>query len=362
MLAALPMLFLAASVIGALRTPGNEDFQAKWADWLRNHNASWVVNRMERRYYSGQAPPVGGRPRSLAPVRPPSLGGHPRVSAAVRFLPRPHPVRLIVPGLPGEGAWRPTGPLVHGRPVMYEAEARPDAIHTSVLTTLVWMDPTALRLRLVPGAREPGGTWRQRPDIEGSALRSVVAAFNGGFRAKDARGGFYAENHSSPGLRNGAASLVIGRSGTVQIGQWGRDLHMTPNTESVLQNLVLLIDHGHPASGIDAGRADQWGSTLGNKVYVWRSAIGVDASGGILYAAGHGLRASALADVMARAGAVRAMTLDINPEWVTFNFFDHPDPDHPEIVRGRKLIDSMKRPASRYLSKESRDFITVSTS
>ena len=163
-------------------------------------------------------------------------------------------------------------------------------------------------------------------------------------------------------LRNGAASLVITHSGAVQVGQWGRDVHLTPDTESVMQNLVLLVDHGRPVPGIDAGKSDKWGSTIGNKVYVWRSAIGVDASGGVIYAAGHGLRASMLADVLARAGAVRAMTLDINPEWVTFNFFDHPDPHNLEVVQGRKLIDTMKRPADRYLSKESRDFITVSTS
>lgn len=378
LVAALPVLFLSMSLVGALRTPGNEDFQAKWADWMRNHDASWLVNRMERHYYNGQAPPVGGRPKGLTTVRPPSgsvksrpaptpgrlpapTPGHLPAPMPGR-LPAPMPVHLIVPGLPGEGTWRPTGPLVDGRPVMYVAEARPDAIHTSVLTTLVWLDPTALRLRLVPGAREPGGTWQQPPDIEGSALQSIVAAFNGGFRSKDSHGGFYAEHHASPPLRNGAASLVIGRSGTVDIGQWGRDVRMTPNTESVLQNLVLLIDHDRPVPGIDAGKSDQWGATLGNKVYVWRSAVGVDASGGILYAAGQGLRASTLADVLARAGAIRAMTLDINPEWVTFNFFDHPDPRHPGVVQGRKLIDAMKRPASRYLSKESRDFITVSTS
>jgi hypothetical protein len=364
LIAALPMLLLAVSGVGAMRTPGNEDFSAKWADWMRNHHATWLVNRVERRYYAGQAPPVGGKPKALPAVVPPSptAGGRPAPAApGPNLLPPPKPVRLVVGGLPGEGTWRPTGPLLRGRPVMYVAETRPDAIHTSVLTSVVWIDPHALRLRLIPGAREPGGTWQQPPSIEGSARRSIVAAFNGGFRLKDALGGFYAEHRASSPLRNGAASLVIGRSGTVQVGEWGRDLRLTAQTESVLQNLVLLVDRGHPVPGIDAGQSNRWGSTLGNKVYVWRSAIGVDASGGILYVAGPGLRASTMADVLSRAGAVRAMTLDINPEWVTFNFFDHPDPHHLDIVAGRKLIDSMRRPADRYLTKESRDFFTVST-
>ncbi len=361
LVATLPVLFLAVSVFGALRTPGNEDFQAKWADWMRNHRATWFVNRIERRYYSGQAPPVGGAPKVLTTVVPPSRGVTADPRTANPLL-APKPVRLVVPGLPSEGTWRPTGPLVNGHPAMYVAEARPDAVHTSVLTTLVWIDPNALRIRLIPGAREPGGKWLQPPDIEGGALQTIVAAFNGGFRLKDAHGGFYAEQHESAPLRIGAASVAIEKSGGVQIGQWGRDVRLTHDTESVLQNLVLLVDHGRPVPGIDIGKSDQWGSTLGNKVYVWRSAIGVDASGAILYAAGPGLRASSLADVLARAGAVRAMTLDINPEWVTFNFFDHPDSQHPDDVRGRKLIDSMNRTPDRYLHKESRDFFTISTS
>ena len=49
------------------------------------------------------------------------------------------------------------------------------------------------------------------------------------------------------------------------------------------------------------------------------------------------------------------MTLDINPKWVTFNFFDHPGAAPSlAVVRGHKLIDTKKRPADRYLSKESR--------
>jgi hypothetical protein len=356
-----PALFFAMSVFGALRTPGNEDFQAKWADWLRNHHATWLVNRAERTYYAHQAPPVGGTPKALHVILAPSTGVIRPALAGGGRPPSPQDVRLLVPGLPGEGRWRPTGPLVNGRPAMYVTEVRPDAVHTSILTTLVWMDPTALRLRLVPGAREPGGTWRQPPEIAGPALRTIVAAFNGGFRSKDAHGGFFAEHRALPALRTGAASVAIDTTGRVRLGQWGRDVDMTASTESVLQNLVLLVDHGRPVAGIDAGKTSEWGATLGNKVYVWRSAIGIDASGGVLYAAGPGLRASTLAEVMARAGAVRAMTLDINPEWVTFNFFDHPARQSPTLVTGRKLVSTMKRPADRYLTKESRDFFTIST-
>jgi hypothetical protein len=56
------------------------------------------------------------------------------------------------------------------------------------------------------------------------------------------------------------------------------------------------------------------------------------------------------------------MTLDINPEWVTFNFFNHPNPADPSQVQPEKLYPQMQRPSTRYLgpTKESRDFVTVS--
>ena len=45
-------------------------------------------------------------------------------------------------------------------------------------------------------------------------------------------------------LRAGAASFVIYVDGTATVGQWGRDVTMTPNVTSVRQNLDLLVDNG----------------------------------------------------------------------------------------------------------------------
>ncbi|MBV9716904.1 MAG: hypothetical protein JOZ64_16130, partial [Solirubrobacterales bacterium] len=64
-----------------------------------------------------------------------------------------------------------------------------------------------------------------------------------------------------------------------------------------------------------------WGATLGNAVRVWHSGVGLDARGNLLYGAADDQTAASLAEILQRAGAVRAMELDINSEWVTFNFF-----------------------------------------
>src|SRR5271170_1532623 len=71
---ALLICLLGISLVGAALTPGNQDFEAKWADWLRAHHAGLVAQRFEELYYSATAPAKGGRPKSLNKV-PVTVGG-----------------------------------------------------------------------------------------------------------------------------------------------------------------------------------------------------------------------------------------------------------------------------------------------
>jgi hypothetical protein len=361
-------LFAAVSIVGGLRTPGNENFKAKWADWLRAHNASFVVNPLERWYYTRQAPHSGGRPQGLnavpqtVPVQltPATTPGHPSPPG---HLPQPGPIPLIVvPALAGEGQWKASGPVVNGSPAMYVAQYRADTTYTSQITTAVWIDPTVLHVRLVPGAQEPGGTWTEAPDLTGAAAASAVAAFNGGFRFQDARGGFYLDGRAAVALRPNASSVVIYDNGSVDIGRWGSQVTMTAQVHAVLQNLVPLVDNGQLAADATYTDTSLWGSTLGANTVVARSGVGVTSAGALIYVAGPALTARSLAEALQRAGAVRAMALDINPYWVTFNFYDHPDPANPAQITPSKLYPQMQRSATRYIgpTRESRDFFSIS--
>ena len=176
-------LLVGWSLIGALATPGNENFQAKWADWLRAHHAGSIVNPVERWYYDRQAPPTGGHPKGLnaTPKVSGTASAPPAATALHGHLPPPGPVPLVVtPAVAGEGAWTPTGPTVDGAPGMYVAQFRADTTFTSQITSAVWIDPTRLKVRLVPGAREPGGKWTETPYLGGPDEARAVAAFNGG--------------------------------------------------------------------------------------------------------------------------------------------------------------------------------------
>ena len=160
-------------------------------------------------------------------------------------LPPPKPVPLVVhPSLAEEGKWQPTGPLVDGMPAMYVAQFRADDIYTSQITSAVWIDTKMLRVELVPGSTEPGGTWVHPAFVTPPELPYLVAAFNGGFRFDDARGGIYLEGRWGVPPVRGAASLVIYKDGQVNIGNWGTDVAMSVDVQAVLQNVVLLVDNG----------------------------------------------------------------------------------------------------------------------
>jgi hypothetical protein len=89
-------------------------------------------------------------------------------------------------------------------------------------------------------------------------------------------------------------------------------------------------------------------------VLVWRSGVGVDRAGNLLYAAANYQSAKGLARILIHAGAVRAIELDINSYWVSFNAFARPGAQGPA-----KLLPDIGRPATRYLSPDDRDFFAV---
>ena len=62
--------------------------------------------------------------------------------------------------------------------------------------------------------------------------------------------------------------------------------------------------------------------------------------------------------VLQRAGAVRAMELDINTQWTSANYYQLA-PGDPQVVSAAKLLPNMARPATRFLAPDERDFVAV---
>jgi hypothetical protein len=220
------------------------------------------------------------------------------------------------------------------------------------------MDPTLVKTVLYAGVQLPGGSWPNEAPVPPAARPGLVAAFNSGFRLPESRGGYYSDGRVVRPLVSGAASLVIDSAGQPTVGAWNRDVRMIPSVASVRQNLALIVDGAAPVAGLDQNLRGQWGATLGNRLYVWRSGVGVTRGGALVYAAGNGLSVSSLARVLTAAGAVRAMELDINSEWTRF-FSYTSDPTKPDAVTGTKLVPDMRSSPALYLEAETRDFFAL---
>jgi hypothetical protein len=349
------------SLGSAMTNPANGPVGGRFVEWVRDHGGSGIVVWVENFWYSHHAPPKGGRPAAGAiPAAPKSSAA---IHTTVAHLPVPAAIPPFAsPPVPGEGVWHPAGRLVHGIPAVYEAYMRPDPVHTSVVDGIVWMDPKLLRATLYSGYTVPGyGPWHYSAPVNPTDATSLVVAFNSGFRMSDALGGYYSEGRQVVPMRQGAATAVIYADGTMDVGAWGTEVTMTPSVVAARQNLHLIVDNGQRVSGLNANDTIQWGNTLHGDIYVWRSAMGVTANGAVLYIGGPGLNITTLADLMVRAGAVRAMELDINTAWVNLATFAPATPDGAaNAANGTNLIAGMDDGTKRWFSNWYRDFFTMS--
>ncbi len=356
-------LWLVMSLGSALSNPAlGSSMGARAAEWFREHGGASIVVWAENVWYSHHQPKVGG---ALAPgtIRKPKAVNT-AVAATVPHLLPPEPIVPIAsPPVAGEGQWSPVGRLVKGVPAIYETMLRPSAIHTSYVVGVAWMDPKLLRATLYSGSQIPGGgPYSHTAPISPTDTPSLDAAFNAGFLASDSNGGYYTDNKTVIPLRTGAASFVVYKNGTSTVGQWGRDVSLDPNVVSVRQNLDLLVDNGTVVPAAYSPNATLWGKTLGGGLYVWRSGLGVTANGALVYVGGPGLDIADLATILVRAGAVRAMELDINTDWVNYSTYQPSSPGGAATAaNGSELLAGMTGTPGRYFqSWWARDFITMS--
>jgi hypothetical protein len=269
-------------------------------------------------------------------------------------LPRPQPVRpLVLPPLPGEGSWSGAGQPRRGGYAILTTQLRAQAGLPEA--GLAWIDPAVTKLVLYAGYAEPYGSWPEQSYVAQSQQLSLIGAFNSGFKMYSYSTGWYDRGRTAVPLEPAAASLVIFANGTATVGEWGRDVAANSNVVAVRQNLTLLVDHG--ALTPQAQVPSDWGAVLGGGVTTWRSGIGVTSGDDLVYAAGPDLTPALLAELLVAAGAVRAMQLDINPEWVSFATFSRAGAGGALI--GTNLLAGMYYAPSHYLEPYSRDFFAV---
>ena len=116
------------------------------------------------------------------------------------------------------------------------------------------------------------------------------------------------------------------------------------------------------AGGLQRQRHHEWGATLGRAALRLAIGLGVTADGALVYVGGPGLNIADLANILVRAGAVRAMELDINTDWVNYSTYQPSTPGGAATAaNGTELLAGMTGTPGRYFqSWWARDFITMS--
>jgi hypothetical protein len=347
-----PTLF---SYVKTMASPSDSSLGIRTVEWMRDNGARGLVNRVENIYYSLSAPSTGGPALRTLPDQP----GVATATAAGRHHQlkgyRPPRIHLVIhPALPGEGVWR--APLAGSRtdPPVLITSFRPNPSYPQLVAGVAWINRTNTHVQLYPGRLEPSVVLPSRGPMEvPTELRpKLVATFNSGFKLSDSGGGFAIGGHAYAPLHDGLATILQYRNGRMDVRAWTGGPSVPANVIYARQNLPLIVDHRRPNPNLSDG--PQWGATLGNAIQVWRSAVGIDRHGNLIYAAANYQTVGSLAAIMIRAGAVRAMELDINTYWTTFITYRHPGAGDPA-----NLLPSMDRSPERYLTPDDRDFFAV---
>ena len=241
----------------------------------------------------------------------------------------------------------------HG-PVVALLDFHPQGQPAGVVAYAGWIRTAATILGLYPGYEGPGVTTRPRgPEaVPSSGIGRLLATFNSGFYEHDAAAGFYTNHTLYFPMVKGLATVVRYTNGTVGITQWAGGPNPGPTVLMARQNLPLLVDHSvaTPATANDFA----WGLTLYGAPAVWRSALGIDTNGNLIYAAAPAQTAASMASIMVQLHSVRAMELDINPEWPIFVTYAGPGARNPSLD-----VANPNQIPNRFLYSSTKDFFAV---
>jgi len=330
--------------------PSSLPLGVRSVEWLRMHHLNWLVDNAEHVYYSWRAPSKGGPQLKVLP----KVGLAPKHKADPKPKPWPPPVRpVFAHPLAGEGIWKATGPPVAGGPPVLVTTFRTERDYPRIVAYVAWFDHTRTALAYYPGRYEPpSATLRGPLQVPWGQRWRLLATFNSGFIYTDGLNGSALDGVVNEPLKDGLATLVAYKDGSVNILGWKGGAAPSRGVAFARQSLPLIIDHGRLSPALND--STRWGFTLGNAVRVWRTGVGIDRHGNLIYAAADYQTVTTLAQILQRAGAVRAMELDINPEWPTLIAYRHRDGLLPT-----RVVPNYQQPPTRYLVPDDRDFFAV---
>jgi hypothetical protein len=229
---------------------------------------------------------------------------------------------------PGDGHWTTFGekaksePLADA-PLVFRTVLHPHPNSRYVTVTIAAVDLSRVTLRLVPGTEDLA--WAKLPADDASGLvpaaeqSSLLFVMNGGFQPKHGKWGLVANGVVVSEPRDEGCTLALYEDGSARIAPWPRLSSTRGTAKSLRQTPPCLVDGGEVHPLLLKGKDKAWAGHAADVKTQRRSAVGIDATGRILfYALGEEAEPRHIADALRIAGAFAAAELDINWYWTRF--------------------------------------------
>ena len=348
---ALVVLLTGVSVTRFVLAHPNYGLQQNMATWARNKGLGFAVDRMEMWLHSkapeaapaaslalgdttdttlvpGTTTPESTTSSSSTSTTWPAwttsstIPGETTTTVPGQVVPPADITPVISPALKGEGQWRVLFTLGKSRkqPVVWAMSTRPFAKYGSVVATAAVFDQTRLSAAMFNGSDVPGGgPWVNSKRIPDRALKSLVAAFNGGFRFEHKPGGYVTEGVEVRKMVKGNATIGIDANHVMHVGVWGDDMHRDDGWVSLRQNLPPLVQDGKVTW--TKYKWTDWGTDYGDKMYTYRSGLCARTDGSLMFVSVGDVNIGLLADAMLQFGCSTGMELDINGNWPHFSTY-----------------------------------------
>lgn len=252
-------------------------------------------------------------------------------------------------GVPGER-------VSEGEVAVVRTVVHPHRLSRFVTVTVVAIDLSRVEPFWVPGTDDP-----KLDELPTSVTPGLIPAAhhddllvvtNGGFAPRHGRWGMGTAGTTLVDPREDGCTITVSDEGRVAILPWP-EVENPGALRAWRQTPPCLLDDGALHPNLERGALRIWAGRDPNRKTRRRSALGLDASGRILfYGMGVETEPDELARGMKAAGASDAVELDINYSWTKFLVFGG-DP----LTITSTLIEDMKHSRRGYVEKSAfRDF------
>lgn len=248
---------------------------------------------------------------------------------------------------------------------MYKAVVHPHPIKKDIDAVIVAIDLTRTEVSLVAGTEEP--KTKTVPEskrtglVPAEAQEDLLVVMNGGFMTQHGKYGMMLDGEEFFSPREDACGVARRKDGSMWIAPFSEIKGKMAEISYYRQTPECLIDKGTLHKDLDNEYKNRrWGSQNNGRKDARRSALGLDASGKVLfYGLGEWVYPKDLAVAMKAAGAVQAAETDINWSYTRFLLMGRPSAAEPLQVVAT-LVPKMVHNKRGYVEKAAtRDFFYV---